>query len=150
MVYAAVDIHKALFQVAVLDPESGELTERRVEATREALLDWAVPLKDRLGAVALEATTGWRWVTRELLALGIEVRLVDPAQARALRGRTRRPKTDRLDARWLVLLLAKEMLPQAWLRAGGDPGASRQDSASAGARARSHPLGAAPARSGSA
>jgi transposase len=44
-----------------------------------------------------------------------EVRLVDPAQARALRGRTRRPKTDRLDARWLVLLLAKEMLPEAWL-----------------------------------
>jgi hypothetical protein len=32
-----------------------------------------------------------------------------------LRGRTRRPKTDRRDARWLVLLLAKEMLPQAWL-----------------------------------
>jgi transposase len=114
MVYAAVDIHKALFQAAVFDSDSGELKEQRLEATREALADWAMPLRGLVFAVAIEATTGWRWVARELSALGIEVRLVDPAQARALRGRTRRPKTDRLDARWLVLLLAKEMLPEAW------------------------------------
>jgi transposase len=44
-----------------------------------------------------------------------EVRLADPGQAAALKGRRRRAKTDRLDARWMVLLLAKEMLPQAWL-----------------------------------
>src|SRR4051794_671819 len=74
-----------------------------------------MPLRGVVFAVAIEARTGWRWVARELSALGIEVRLVDPAQARALRARTRRPKTDRLDARWLVLLLAKEMLPEAWL-----------------------------------
>lgn len=114
MVYAAVDIHKALFQAAVFDSDSGELKEQRLQATREALADWAMPLRGVVFAVAIEATTGWRWVARELSALGIEVRLVDPAQARALRGRTRRPKTDRLDARWLVLLLAKEMLPEAW------------------------------------
>jgi hypothetical protein len=41
--------------------------------------------------------------------------LVDPAQAKALRGHTRRAKTDRLDGRWLCLLLAKAMLPESWL-----------------------------------
>src|SRR3954470_8478133 len=57
----------------------------------------------------------WRWVARELQARSIEVRLCDPGQASALQGKRKRPKTDRLDARWLVLLLARELLPDAWL-----------------------------------
>jgi transposase len=73
------------------------------------------PCRSASTAVAIEATTGWRWVWRELTGLGFEVRLVDPAQAKALRGRVRRVKTDRLDARRLCLLLAKEMLPESWL-----------------------------------
>jgi transposase len=46
-------------------------------------------------------------------ARGFEVRLVEPLQARALLGRRRSAKTDRLDARWLARLLAKEMLPES-------------------------------------
>jgi transposase len=53
----------------------------------------------KLDAVALEATTGWRWVARELQERGIDVRLTDPGRASALQGNRRRPKTDRLDAR---------------------------------------------------
>jgi transposase len=98
MLYAAIDIHKRTFHAAVLDADSGETFERRFAATREEVNDWAMPLQGKLAAVAIEATTGWRWVWRELSALGFDVRLVDPAQAKALRGRTRRPKTDRLDA----------------------------------------------------
>src|SRR5712692_6739597 len=115
MLYAAIDIHKRTFQAAVLDVDSGETSERRFGATREELKDWAMPLQGRLAAVAIEATNGWRWVWRELSALGFDVRLVDPAQAKALRGRIKRAKTDRLDARWLCVLLAKEMLPESWL-----------------------------------
>ncbi len=36
-------------------------------------------------------------------------------QTRALLGRRRSAKTDRLDARWLARLLAKEMLPASWV-----------------------------------
>jgi transposase len=115
MLYAAIDIHKRTFQAAVLDVETGETSERRFGATREELNDWAMPLQGRLAAVAIEATNGWRWVWRELSARGFDVRLVDPAQAKALRGRIKRAKTDRLDARWLCVLLAKEMLPESWL-----------------------------------
>jgi len=115
MLYAAIDIHKHVFQAAVLDPASGEVTEARFPATREALADWESGWRGELKAVAIEATCGWRWVTRELQACGIEVRLAEPAQARALQGKKRRAKTDRLDARWLVMLLAKEMLPDSWL-----------------------------------
>jgi transposase len=115
MVYAAIDIHKRVFQAAVLDAGSGELAQERLPATREALSDWAMRWQGKLATVALEATTGWRWVARELQARGLDVRLCDPGEARALGGSKRRPKTDRLDAAWLARLLAKEMLPEAWL-----------------------------------
>jgi transposase len=114
MLYAAIDIHKRTFQAAVLDPDSGELSEQRFAGTREELNDWAMAWQGRVAAVAIEATTGWRWVARDLVGRGFDVRLTDPSRAKALRGRSRKPKTDRLDARWLALLLAKEMLPEAW------------------------------------
>ena len=114
MVTAAIDVHKQVLQAVVLDGESGEFAEERLTG-REALVGWAMRWRGRVSAVAIEATTGWRWVARELLALDFDVRLVDPGQAKALQGRKRRAKTDRLDARWLCLLLAKQMLPEAWL-----------------------------------
>jgi transposase len=115
MLYAAIDIHKSVLQAALLDPASGEMSDARMPATREALRAWARPLRGQVAAVALEATSGWRWLWRELEALGFEVQLAEPAQARALRGRKRTAKNDRLDARWLALLLAKQMLPQSWI-----------------------------------
>jgi transposase len=99
----------------VLDVDTGETFERRLASTRVELDDWAMPLQGKLAAVAIEATNGWRSVWRELSARGFDVRLLDPAQAKALRGRIEPTKTDRLDARWLCVLLAKEMLPESWL-----------------------------------
>ena len=115
MVYAAIDIHKRVFQAVVVDVDSGELAQERFPATREALGDWAMRWQGRTAAVAIEATNGWRWVWRQLTEAGFDVRLAEAGQARALRGRTRSPKTDRLDARWLCFLLAKQMLPEAWV-----------------------------------
>ncbi len=104
MVYAAIDIHKHAFQAAVLDPETGVVVEERFAADRGSLARWAEPWRGRVAAVAIEATTGWRWVWRELVDRGFEVRLAEPVQTR-----------DRLDARWLARLLAKEMLPESWI-----------------------------------
>src|SRR5687768_3645651 len=115
MVYAAIDIHKSVFQAGVLDVDSGALEEQRLAATPAALEEWALRWQGRVAAVAVEATTGWRWVVACLQAHGFDVRLVDPGRASALQGRRRRPKTDRLDARWLVTLLARELAPEAWI-----------------------------------
>src|SRR5262249_57222850 len=88
MLCAAIDIHKHAFQAAVLDPESGEVVQARFSADRESLGRWAEEWRGRVEAVAIEATTGWRWVWRELVAHGFEVRLAEPVQARPrLRGR---------------------------------------------------------------
>lgn len=115
MMVAALDIHKHVLQVVVLDPETGEVEQERFAAAPAALDDWAMRRQASVAVIAIEATTGWRWTARLLQARGFDVRLADPTEARALRGKKRRAKTDRLDARWLALLLAKEMLPQAWL-----------------------------------
>jgi len=109
MLFAAIDIHKHAFQAAVLDPQGGEVVEARFSADRESLARWVEEWQGRVVAVAIEATTGWRWVWRELSARGFDVRLAEPVQARALLGRRRSAKTDRLDARWLARLLAKEI-----------------------------------------
>jgi transposase len=95
MLYAAIDIHKHAFQAAVLDPEIGEVVEERFSADRDSLARWAEPWRGRVAAVAIEATTGWRWVWRELVERGFEVRLAEPVQTRALLGRRRSAKTDR-------------------------------------------------------
>jgi transposase len=115
VVYAGLDIHKHVFQAAVLDSDSGEVVEERFSAGRDGLARWAEHWRGRVAAVAIEATTGWRWVWRELAALGFDVRLAEPVQARGRLGRRRSAKTDRLDARWLARLLAKEMLPESWI-----------------------------------
>ena len=125
---AAIDIHKAVFQAAVLNPADGEIAEERFKASREALVAWIERWDGALDVVAVEATTGWRWVARELQRRGIDVRLTDPGQASALQGARKRPKNDRLDARWLVMLLARDAA-RGVAGARGDPAAARQDAA---------------------
>jgi hypothetical protein len=55
VLYAVIDIHKHAFQAAVLDPESGEVTEERFSADRESLARWAESWRGRVAAVAIEA-----------------------------------------------------------------------------------------------
>ncbi len=65
---AAIDIHKAVFQAAVLDPADGEITEERFTASREALVAWLQTWDGKLEAVALEATD-WLAVGRARTAV---------------------------------------------------------------------------------
>jgi transposase len=65
--------------------------------------------------VAVEACTGWLFVCDALAAAGAVAHLAEPVETRALRGRKRRAKTDREDARWLRELLADGRVPGAWI-----------------------------------
>lgn len=112
---AAIDIGKRVLQSASLDEETGATTDVRFGSDREALASWVDGFEGRLALVAIEATTGWKWIANELVARGVEVVLVDPGEAAAKKGKKRRAKTDRLDARFLLSLLLAGMLPKAWL-----------------------------------
>jgi transposase len=54
-------------------------------------------------------------VVEELERAGIEAHLAEPADTRALQGRKKRAKTDRIDARHLRELLLIERLPESWV-----------------------------------
>ena len=65
--------------------------------------------------MALEATTGWRFVVEEVDAAGARVHLAEPAETAARRGTKKRAKSDRADARHLRELLMVGRLPESWV-----------------------------------
>jgi transposase len=65
--------------------------------------------------VALEATTGWRFVVEELRRAGAVVHLAEPAETADRRGSKKRAKGDRADARHLRELLMVGRLPESWI-----------------------------------
>jgi transposase len=65
--------------------------------------------------VALEATTGWRFVVEELQRVGAEAHLAEPAETSGLKGKKQRAKTDWADARHLRELLLIGRLPESWI-----------------------------------
>ncbi|MDQ2729939.1 MAG: IS110 family transposase [Actinomycetota bacterium] len=66
-------------------------------------------------AVAVEGCTGWRYVLEEVSLAGFEAHLAEPADTMAARGRKKRAKTDRGDARLLRELLGRGDLPESWI-----------------------------------
>jgi transposase len=76
---------------------------------------WVERFAGREVHVAVEACTGWLLVCDALVAAGAVAHLAEPVKTRALRGRKRRAKTDREDARWLRGLLAEGRLPESWI-----------------------------------
>jgi transposase len=118
---AGLDLHRGQITFDVVSTESGEVWRGRVgQPTRGRFRRW---LDDELAAranggpvaLAVEGCTGWRYVAEEITAAGFEAHVAEPADTQARRGRKRRAKTDRTDARLLRTLLAAGDLPESWI-----------------------------------
>ena len=110
------DVHRQQITFDLVDHVSGEVQTGRVTpATREGLREWLGSIEASRLRVALEATTGWRFVIEELERAGAVAVLAEPAETRALRGPKRRAKTDRADARHLRELLERNGVPRSWV-----------------------------------
>jgi transposase len=114
-IVAGFDVHRAQITFDALDTESGEVSRGRIDATAAGVERWVQRFTGREIHVAVEACTGWLFVCDALVAAGAVPHLAEPVETRALRGRKRRAKTDREDARWLRVLLADRRLPEAWI-----------------------------------
>jgi transposase len=111
-----LDQHRAQITAEWIDTETGEIARSRVApAHREPVRRFVARFGGQELEVALEATTGWRFVVEELQAVGARVHLAEPAETSALRGNKKRPKTDRADARHLRELLMIGKLPECWI-----------------------------------
>jgi transposase len=111
-----LDQHRAQISADWLDTETGEVKRGRVTpadlaGVRRFLGRFHGPELE----VALEATTGWRFVVEELERIGARVHLAEPAETAARRGSKKRAKTDRADARHLRELLMIGRLPESWV-----------------------------------
>jgi transposase len=94
---------------------STDLHPRMVGGPAEAVRRWVERFGGRELHEAVEACTGWLFVCEALSEAGAVAHLAEPVETSALRGRRRRAKTDREDARWLRQLLAEGRLPEAWI-----------------------------------
>ena len=114
-IVAGFDVHRNQITFDALDTETGELSCGRIASTREAVGSWVGRFPGHQVDVAVEACTGWLFVCEALAEAGAVPHLADPAEVAARRGKKRRAKTDRADARHLRQLLAEGRLPEAWL-----------------------------------
>jgi transposase len=111
-----LDQHRAQITAEWIDTSTGEVSRQRVApAHRAGVRRFAERFRDMELEVALEATTGWRFVVEEFAAVGARVHLAEPAETAARRGTKKRAKSDRADARHLRELLMVGRLPESWI-----------------------------------
>ena len=82
-----LDQHRAQIAAEWLDTVTGEVARGRiVPADRQGVRKFLARFAGRELEVALEATTGWRFVVEELRRVGARVHLAEAAETSALRG----------------------------------------------------------------
>ena len=111
------DVHRAQITFDYVDTQTGETSTGQIRpATRQALRSWLTRFSSRTDVdFAVEGCTGWRFVVEELQRAGVTPHLAETTDTATLRGRKKRAKTDRADARLLRTLLQQQRLPGAWI-----------------------------------
>jgi transposase len=111
-----LDQHRGQITAEWIDTATGEVCRARIApAHREPVRRLLHRFDGADLDVALEATTGWRFVVEEVRAVGGRAHLAEPAQTSDLRGSKKRAKSDRADARHLRELLMLARLPESWI-----------------------------------
>lgn len=89
------DLHTRYQQIAMLDTETGELTERRLEHENGQARAFYAGLTGTV-RVGIEATGHTRWFERMLAEMGHELWIGDAAQIRAAMVRKRTYQRNRI------------------------------------------------------
>ena len=112
MMIIGCDYHPRYQQIAMLNTETGELVERRLEHENgEARVFYAsLPKPARVG---MEATGYAQWFERMLAEQGHELWIGHASEIRA--GVVRKQKTDARDAAHLLRLLVEKRFPRIWI-----------------------------------
>ncbi len=114
-----MDQHRQQISAEWVDTLTGEISRARVApADRVGVRKFLAQFDGAELEVALEATTGWRFVVEELERVGADAHLAEPAETSGLKGKKRRAKTDWADARHLRDLLLIGRLPESWIPPG--------------------------------
>ena len=112
MLIFGCDLHTRYQQVAILDTETGEIVERRLEHENDEARAFYESLPPG-GRVGIEATVPALWFERLLAERGHELWVGDAARIRAMVVRPQ--KTDVRDAVHLMELLVTNRFPRIWI-----------------------------------
>jgi transposase len=111
-----IDQHRQQISAEWIDTLTGEVSRARIApADRVAVRRFLARFDGAELEVALEATTGWRFLVEELQRAGAEAHLAESAETSGLKGKKQRAKTDWADARHLRELLLIGRLPESWI-----------------------------------
>lgn len=111
-----MDQHRAQISAEWIDTITGEISRARIApADRIAVRKFLARFDGAELEVALEATTGWRFLVEEIQRVGAEAHLAESAETSGLKGKKQRAKTDWADARHLRELLLIGRLPESWI-----------------------------------
>lgn len=111
MMIIGCDLHTRYQQIAMLDSDTGEVTERRLEHEDGEARAFYSALVGRV-RVGIEATGHTQWFEAMLAELGHELWVGDAAQMRA--SVVRKQKTDTRDAAHALDLLMSNRFPRIW------------------------------------
>jgi transposase len=112
MIIIGCDFHTRSQQIAMLDTETGEVVEKKLEHEDEEAKRFYEGLKEP-ALVGIETTGYTRWFAEMLAELGHELMVGDAAKIRA--SETRKQKHDRRDAWHIMELMAEGKFPRIWL-----------------------------------
>jgi transposase len=112
MKIVGVDLHAKQQSIAMLDTETGELTEKVIRHEGNAVREFYAALEGRI-VVGIEATGSMQWFLELLDELGVQYRVGHPAKIRA--AEPRKQKHDRRDARLILELLTANRFPDIWM-----------------------------------
>lgn len=107
------DFHPSYQQIAMMDTETGELWEGRLEHEHGEARRFYQALQGQTVRVGMEAVGNSHWFEQLLAELGHELWIGDAAQIRRLV--VRQQKTDRRDAKHILDLLLDGRFPRLWV-----------------------------------
>jgi transposase len=111
MMIIGCDLHTRYQQIAMVDTETGELVERRLEHESGEARVFYASLRGAV-RVGIEATGHTPWFEAMLSELGHELWMGDAAKIRA--AVVRKQKTDARDAAHLLDMLCTNRFPKIW------------------------------------
>lgn len=111
------DFHPGSQQVAIFDPETGEIAERRLRHDNGEAERFYREL-ERGALIGMEAVGNSLWFERLVERCGHQLWIGDAAEIRA--SYVRKQKTDRRDAGHILKLLMQDRFPRIWVPSAGE------------------------------
>jgi transposase len=112
MMIIGCDFHSRFQQIALVDTETGEVVEKKLEHENGEAQRFYEGLREPV-LVGIESTGYTRWFAEMLSGLGHELVVGEAGKIRA--KETRKQKHDRRDAEHILNLLVKGDFPKIWL-----------------------------------